>query len=81
VVPDALAYPETITDRDMRYPPGRLTTQLRQVLGDLVTWRERASSLRDELSRFDWSVVAPQDDDALDALVTAHLRREGRAPA
>jgi glycosyltransferase involved in cell wall biosynthesis len=81
VVPDALAYPETITDRELRYPPGRLTTQLRQILGDLLRWRERSAALREELSRFDWSVVAPQDDAALDALVAAQHRPTERSPS
>jgi glycosyltransferase involved in cell wall biosynthesis len=75
VVPDAMAYPETITVRDLRYPPGRLTTQLRAVLGDLVLWRDRTAALRDDLARFDWSVVAPQDDDALESLVAARSAR------
>jgi glycosyltransferase involved in cell wall biosynthesis len=78
VVPDAMAYPETITERDLRYPPGRLTTQLRQVLGELARWRERVAPLRDDLARFDWSEVAPLDDDALRSLVDARSRHGGR---
>ena len=77
VVPDAMAYPETITERDLRYPPGRLTSQLRQVLGDLALWRERAAALRDDLARFDWSEVAPLDDDALESLVATGPRARG----
>ena len=79
VVPDALAYPETITDQRFRYPPGRLTTRLREVLADLDSWRETAAPLREELARFDWSVVAPQDDAALEALVAARPQAMGRS--
>lgn len=78
VVPDAMAYPETITDPALRYPPGRLTSRLREVLSDLDAWRERTAQLRGELARFDWSVVAPEDDAALEALVAS--RREGTGP-
>lgn len=69
VVPDALAYPETIVDAQLRYPPGRLTSRLREVLADLAVWRERTAPVRAHLGRFDWSVVAPADDDALEQLV------------
>jgi glycosyltransferase involved in cell wall biosynthesis len=68
VVPDAMAYPETVSDPALRYPMGRLTTQLRQVLADLPAYRSRAEALRAGLVRYDWSVVAPGDDDALAAL-------------
>ncbi len=72
VVPDALAYPESIDDVALRYPPGRLTSRLREVLDDLPGWRERAASVRSSLARFDWSNVAPVDDDALVELVDEH---------
>ena len=72
VVPDALAYPESIAEAALRYPPGRLTTRLREVLSDLARWRELTAPLRAQLSRFDWSEVAPSDDDALEALVARH---------
>lgn len=69
VVPDAMAYPETISDPDLRYPPGRLTTRLREVLADLNTWRARTEPVRAGLARYDWSAVAPADDAALADLV------------
>lgn len=71
VVPDALAYPESITDAAFRYPPGRLTTALREVLVDLDRWRLRCEPLRESLRRFDWSNVAPADDDRLEAVMAA----------
>ena len=69
VVPDALAYPESISDPTFRYPPGRLTTALRNVLVDLDGFRARCAPLRESLRRFDWSNVATADDDRLQAVV------------
>ena len=78
VVPDALAYPESIDDRWFRYPPGRLTTALRDTILGIEEYRQRCAAMRESLRRFDWSNVAPADDDALDELVAAHT---GRRPA
>lgn len=75
VVPDALAYPESIDDRFFRYPPGRLTTALRDTLVGLGEYRARCATMRESLRRFDWSNVAPSDDDALAELVAAHAGR------
>lgn len=72
VVPDALAYPESIDDQFFRYPPGRLTTALRDTLVGLDEHRRRCAALRESLRRFDWSNVAPADDDALAELVVEH---------
>ncbi|MFV0317368.1 MAG: DUF3524 domain-containing protein [Microthrixaceae bacterium] len=69
VVPDALAYPESITDEKFRYPPGRLTTALRDVLSDIEGFRRKCQPMRESLVRFDWSNVAPEDDDDLEAVV------------
>lgn len=81
VVPDALAYPESITDATFRYPPGRLTTALRDVISDLPRYRERCGPLRESLRRFDWSQVAPGDDDALVELVRSHADRRAATTA
>lgn len=80
VVPDALAYPESITDPTFRYPPGRLTTALRDTIIDLARYRERCAPLRESLWRFDWSVVAPDDDDELVALVRSRADRRAHGP-
>lgn len=79
VVPDALAYPETISDPALRYAPGRLTTQLREVLADLEGWRLRTEPVRESLSRYDWSEVAPADDAVLEALVAGSVARAANA--
>ncbi len=79
VVPDALAYPETISDPDLRYAPGRLTTQLREVLADLDGWRRRTESVRGSLARYDWSEVAPSDDAVLEDLVAGSVARAASA--
>lgn len=72
VVPDALAYPESIEDPWFRYPPGRLTTALRDTILGLGEYRRRCAAMRESLRRFDWSNVAPADDDALREVVAEH---------
>jgi glycosyltransferase involved in cell wall biosynthesis len=71
VVPDALSCPEIVPDPARRYPPGRLTTALRGAVCDLGRARSGLAGLREHVSRYDWSVVAPADDDGLDALARA----------
>lgn len=80
VVPDALAYPETITDPELRYGPGHLTTRIREVLEDLETWRERTDPVRAALARYDWSAVAPADDAMLETLVGRSSGASGNEP-
>ncbi|MCB1271338.1 MAG: glycosyltransferase, partial [Microthrixaceae bacterium] len=72
VVPDALAYPESIDDARFRYPPGRLTTALRDTLENLDDYRDMCGPLRESLRRFDWSTVAPADDDRLEEIARVH---------
>lgn len=72
VVPDALAYPESIEDPRFRYPPGRLTTALRDTITRLGEYREMVAPLRESLRRFDWTQVAPADDARLESLVCGH---------
>ena len=72
VVPDALAYPESIDDARFRYPPGRLTTALRDTLENLDDYRDMCGPLRESLRRFDWSAVAPADDDRLEEIARVH---------
>lgn len=80
VVPDALAYPESIDDPWFRYPPGRLTTALRDTILGLEEYRNRCAAMRESLRRFDWSTVAPADDEALAELVAAHVDRPPPEP-
>lgn len=68
VVPDRLAFPETIDEPALRYPSGRLTTRLREVLVDLDRYRVLAEGCRRRLDRFDWPAVAAAYDSAIDEM-------------
>lgn len=71
VLPDALAYPELVPERfhDVAlYPGGGLTAALESAITDLEAARESTAGLADSMRRFDWSVVGPMYDDAVDRL-------------
>jgi len=78
VVPDALAFRETVDDPAFRYPEGRLTTHLRNVLVDLPTWRQRAGTMAQAVRRYDWPVMAAEYDDAVGKLVETRGGRSRR---
>ncbi|MCZ7628282.1 MAG: hypothetical protein M5U19_04105 [Microthrixaceae bacterium] len=48
---------------------------MRDTLVGLGEYRARCATMRESLRRFDWSNVAPSDDDALAELVAAHAGR------
>ncbi len=71
VWPDRQSYPELIPERfhaDVLYGEGELGSALRRALVHTQALRSSLTALPDSLLRFDWSVVAPQYDRALNAL-------------
>lgn len=71
VVPDDLSFPETIDEPALRYPSGRLTTRLREVLSDLDGYRALTGPCRGRLARFDWPTVAAAYDSAIEEMARA----------
>ena len=76
ILPDRLNYPNLINDELKQaclYQRDRLSAQLRYHLdGDLNL---DLTSLKENISRFDWRVMAPQYDDELEALTIRHRSR------
>ena len=67
VLPRRLAYPWLLPDRfgaDVFYEPGRFTVALRRALDE----DRLLDGLAESMMTFDWSVVAPRYDEALDRL-------------
>ena len=56
------------------YGDGQLGAALTRVLSDIDAARRSVEGLSQWVGRFDWSEVAPRDDDALDQLVGTFAR-------
>ena len=73
VLPRALAYPEVLPRRFHRcglYGAGELTEALAAAISSPEDHRRECAGLADAVRRFDWSVVAPDYDRAVDALTS-----------
>lgn len=71
VLPDRLSYPEIVPGRfhpAALYGEGELTDRLSDVLCNLELYRERILGLPEELRRYDWAVMAPKYDTAIERL-------------
>ena len=71
LLPNRLSYPEIVPERWHRavlYEGADLADRLRMVLTDLPGSRERVDGLAGAMRRFDWTVMAPRYDDAIDRL-------------
>ena len=79
ILPDRLNYPDLITEElkpFCLYQRDRLTAQMRYHLeGDLGL---DSAALREKIAGFDWRLMAPQYDEALDALATHHRAHRDR---
>jgi glycosyltransferase involved in cell wall biosynthesis len=71
LLPNRLSYPEIVPaqfHQAVLYEQGELGDRLRAVLTDLPTARARIDGLAASMRRFDWSVLAPRYDAAIDQL-------------
>ena len=79
ILPDRLNYPDLITEElkpFCLYQRDRLTAKLRYHLdGNL---RLDTQTLREKIASFDWRLMAPQYDDALEALAIRHRAHRHR---
>ena len=78
ILPDRLNYPQLIPEAHKAaclYQGDRLTAQLRYHLDG--NFKPDATALREKIAQFDWRLMAPQYDDALEALATRLRPRPG----
>lgn len=74
LLPNRLSYPEIVPPtwhEAVLYEDGELVDRLRAVLTDLPAARAEVSGLAASMARYDWRVMAPRYDDAVDALIGA----------
>jgi len=73
VLPNRLSYPEVVP-REWHpgsiYPDGGLRVRLEQVLLNLDAARADLGGLRESMRQYDWSVIAPRYDDAVDEVLS-----------
>ena len=73
ILPDRLVYPERVPaalrDRCLFRSEDEAVELLTEALTEVHETRRLAAPLRDETSRYDWDVVAPQYDEWLEAVV------------
>lgn len=81
VLPAALAYPEIIPapfQTHALYADGELTEALRTAIAELMSRRGALTGLAESVRRFDWSVVGPVYDLAVDELAAKAEAAAGR---
>ncbi|MEZ5167673.1 MAG: DUF3524 domain-containing protein [Acidimicrobiales bacterium] len=74
VLPRRLAYPETVPaefHEGALYDSGDLEPALRTAITDVDQRRRSVVGLAEAMRRFDWAVLAPRYDDAIDRLAVA----------